>query len=264
MYRIALISLVLFWAQNAMAYKVYRTDKGTPLRWYKSEVKMFYDYNGTRDIPGNAEWQAVNKSMDTWNAVDCNQPTLEPGGLKQDGKSGYWPHKDNYNLIRWVNNKDEWTQKYVGNEDVIAFTTVSFDLNTGEIYDADMDINDWNFNFGVDGSPSKYDVQNTVTHELGHVLGMDHSKDPTATMYYSANKGDINKRTLAQDDKDGLCYLYSRDWAHPDGGGGDIGRSDTGQSTGHGGCTQGTKGGLKAALLLVLLVLSLIRTRKVR
>ncbi len=263
MYRLTIVAVVVFMAGNALAYKVYRTDKGTPLRWYKSEVKMFYDYNGTKDIPGNAEWQAVNKSMDTWNAVDCNQPRLEPGGLKQDGKTGYWPHKDNYNLIRWVNHKDEWTQKYVGNEDVIAFTTVSYDLDTGEIYDADMDINDWNFDFGVDGSRSKYDVQNTVTHELGHVLGMDHSKDPDATMYYSANKGDINKRTLSRDDKDGLCYLYSKDWAHPDEGGTDVGEDIGSGSTGHG-CTQGG-GGNAGSWLLILLVMSvLLRTRKVQ
>ncbi len=52
------------------------------------------------------------------------------------------------------------------------------------------------------------DVQNTVTHELGHVLGLDHSNVASATMSATASPGETGKRTLDQDDMDGICSAY--------------------------------------------------------
>ena len=47
-----------------------------------------------------------------------------------------------------------------------------------------------------------------MAHEIGHVLGLGHSPDTKALMYYDASA----KTTLAlsQDDADGLSYLYPR------------------------------------------------------
>jgi hypothetical protein len=51
------------------------------------------------------------------------------------------------------------------------------------------------------------------THELGHVLGLDHSADPNALMYATINRdGCLNgTRGLRQDDIDGLFFIYGRD-----------------------------------------------------
>ena len=60
-----------------------------------------------------------------------------------------------------------------------------------------------------DGGTSGYDVQNVMTHEFGHMLGLDDvSADSSVTMYYSAGKGETKKRTLEQDDINGFNYLY--------------------------------------------------------
>lgn len=121
---------------------------------------------------------------------------------------------------------------------VIALTTVSYQDATGEIVDADMELNAWT---GAGPSPPGYyftcvdppapvcgtpgetgcievDVQNTVTHEAGHVLGLGHALSeycyPTvslasaATMCANASFGETAKRTLAQDDVNGICSIY--------------------------------------------------------
>lgn len=48
-----------------------------------------------------------------------------------------------------------------------------------------------------------------ISHEIGHVLGLGHSADINALMYY--NGGLKRNLALAQDDIDGVSYLYPRD-----------------------------------------------------
>jgi hypothetical protein len=69
----------------------------------------------------------------------------------------------------------------------IALTTVSFDTVTGEIFDADMEINSANYDFSVGDSilPGQIDLQTVVTHEAGHFLGLAHSLDPNSPMQAS-------------------------------------------------------------------------------
>lgn len=47
-----------------------------------------------------------------------------------------------------------------------------------------------------------------VAHELGHALGLGHSANTNALMYYSAN--DRENLKLSQDDVNGMSYLYPR------------------------------------------------------
>ncbi len=48
----------------------------------------------------------------------------------------------------------------------------------------------------------------TLTHELGHILGLGHSSSKEALMYYSI--ADKPGAFLTQDDMDGISYLYPR------------------------------------------------------
>ncbi len=92
----------------------------------------------------------------------------------------------------------------------LALTTVTFDTKTGEMLDADMELNTANFKLSTtDATPAGgYDFQSIVTHESGHFLGLAHSIDPTATMFASYTPGTQSLRTLAPDDVDGICTIY--------------------------------------------------------
>jgi MYXO-CTERM domain-containing protein len=100
----------------------------------------------------------------------------------------------------------------------IALTSVFFDPETGTIVTADMEFNAEFFEPvivpaegvlpGVDGGRVDADLENTLTHEVGHFLGLDHSADNDATMFFQANEGEIKKRDLAQDDVNGVCDIY--------------------------------------------------------
>jgi len=115
-----------------------------------------------------------------------------------------------------------------GGDGVIATTTTTSSRQTGQILDSDIELNDapasngTKFTFtAVDGLPCdpndpsqtgcvRMDVQNTITHEAGHTLGLDHSLDPNATMYASAPFGETSKRVLGADDVQGICAIYPR------------------------------------------------------
>jgi hypothetical protein len=99
----------------------------------------------------------------------------------------------------------------------LAITTVTYETGTGELLDADIEVNDSGFRFSACDPPGcdvRHDLKNTLTHEMGHVLGLDHPPVDggpdalEATMYASATEGDLQKRDLAADDIAGLCTLF--------------------------------------------------------
>jgi hypothetical protein len=124
------------------------------------------------------------------------------------------------------------TRSISSEEDTLALTTVSYIVTTGEIVDADIELHGWNGSSvdggyyytcvapGADPCANKgdpncigFDVQNVVTHEVGHVLGLGDLKDSAdqdATMYYQAGSGETSKRDLAADDINGMCATYPR------------------------------------------------------
>ena len=55
---------------------------------------------------------------------------------------------------------------------------------------------------------AKYDLQNTATHEFGHVYGLGHVSSPFNTMAPTATMGETYKRSLATGDAAGIRAIY--------------------------------------------------------
>ena len=100
-------------------------------------------------------------------------------------------------------------------------TRVFFDPETGNIAEADISINPrpkaddgTELQFSTDGTPGTYDLEATFTHEIGHLLGLDHSAVLSSTMQgrqaYNGTFGlpALTERTLSEDDRQKILSLY--------------------------------------------------------
>jgi hypothetical protein len=100
-------------------------------------------------------------------------------------------------------------------------TRVFFDPDTGNIAEADISINPrpraedgTQLQFSTDGTPGTYDLEATFTHEIGHLLGLDHSAVLSSTMQerqaYNGTFGlpAMTERTLSEDDRQKVRSLY--------------------------------------------------------
>jgi hypothetical protein len=94
----------------------------------------------------------------------------------------------------------------------IGVTIVWYFTTTKEIVETDQIYNDRSFGWATNGDPTKMDLDNIVTHEHGHVFGMDDIYDSTCskvTMYGYASFGETDKRTLEPEDVAGIDALYN-------------------------------------------------------
>jgi MYXO-CTERM domain-containing protein len=110
----------------------------------------------------------------------------------------------NANIIMFRD--DAWP--YEGSSNTLALTTVTYNLDTGEIYDADMELNSADVNFTIDDTNVEYDLPSIATHETGHFLGLAHSPLPDATMFPDYTPHSTNLRDLSADDIAGICAIY--------------------------------------------------------
>lgn len=88
---------------------------------------------------------------------------------------------DNVNLVTF---RDEATPGL--DATTIALTTVIANLNTGEILDADIELNSFHHDFAVGPPPrgsNATDLRVVLNHEIGHFLGLSHSVDEDALMH---------------------------------------------------------------------------------
>jgi len=78
------------------------------------------------------------------------------------------------------------------------------------IVDADMAFNPGlEFSTTTTTPQGAFDVQSTATHEIGHLLGLDHSGIAHAMMYAFGDTGALGQqRTLSIDDAAGVAFLY--------------------------------------------------------
>jgi hypothetical protein len=186
---------------------------GKPLYWASSCTQVYMQADGlpSQGISFDAAQQSLTRAFAAWLSVDCAgaPPLLDvqvPGPITC-GASEYNPTQKNANLV--VFRSDEWP--YIGGEDALGFTHLTFNSDTGELWDADIEINAVQAKYSIGDPVQGADLDSVLTHEVGHLLGLAHTLDEDATMFASYTEGTNTLRSLAADDKKAMCAAYPPD-----------------------------------------------------
>lgn len=211
---LVILALALLAPTRAEAYKCSRAgaDAGPSLFWSSRVIAWSVNAAATSDLASVEDAIAqVRAGFQAWEDIACSDLTLPFTGAIPGLSAGFDQRGTNRNAVVFV----EASWPYAAG--AIAITTNAFDTRTGEILDSDIEVNGEDFRFtnadaSCDPRSGQMDVRNAITHEVGHVLGLDHPPNTTryaeTTMFASAPSCETKKRTLAADDVDGICAIY--------------------------------------------------------
>ena len=165
-------------------------------RWLSKDFS--FRLAGMQVLPHDAVNSALQASLRAWTEVGAGPlVALEPGEGRAEARL------DGVNSIFFV------TQDWPSRPEELALTYTHVDASTREILEVDIAINAAHHVFATESDPRAFDLQNVLTHELGHALGLPHNhEDPEATMYPHIRAGEQAKRDLALSDERALLALY--------------------------------------------------------
>ncbi len=173
-----------------------------------------------RVLPADLGLETFRALADTaaraWQAAGCDPASGAPPAfvLAALGDStepvGYLPGQRNVNTVTF---RDHWGDDAHHPAGLTAITVVTYDPATGQILDADTEINlrspanPGGFVFSTSGEPGTVDLPTVLAHEFGHTQGLAHSADGSAVMWYSAGRS-FPQRALTPDDAAAVCAAY--------------------------------------------------------
>lgn len=239
----ALASALLPWGA-AHGYVRTRTSTGHPMFW-ENTCQRIVAYTGDPPAytrPGDL-LAAATAAATAWGpeTIACSALSI---AVSSHGEASAMIGNDGVNRITF--RRQQWCpeprepDEACYDEAAIALTTVSARTRDGAILDADVEINAVKYRWAdmaAQPQTGAHDLQNTLTHELGHFIGLDHTCLPRGigargtdnngipvpdcsaasievretTMYPSVFSGDLVRRTPEADDQLAVCEIYAGD-----------------------------------------------------
>jgi hypothetical protein len=189
-----------------------------PLFWRNQCVSYSVQQNASVHVALSDARRVARQAFDTWTQAPCSAeagPSITEFEYGPPVACDQVPSNEHNNPI--IFRDTSWPYD---SANALGFTTLTVNLDTGEIYGATIEINSSRVGIvaNVDGSiPSgDYDLASILTHEAGHFLGLAHSAESGAVMnaHYRAGQS-----TLTLDDVSGICSVYPADFTRSTGAG---------------------------------------------
>jgi hypothetical protein len=217
--------LVALWVPSIAYIRISTSaTDATTVRWDLSESllvlpnvaggEVLYEVNsvGSDDIADTSEMDAVEAAFRHWEGI----PRSGIAFSRSADSALAVADDDGVNVVYWAEGSKT---QVLGSKNFqvtgfIGLTVIVNDTSgptTGLLTNADIILNGNEFSWTTDpaANPASFDVEEIVTHEVGHVLGLDHTGVLGATMYARVTEGQARRRSLAPDDMAGASSIYA-------------------------------------------------------
>lgn len=204
LYACAFLASLLAAEAQAFECKLSEQYDYISLAWTKRSIPYGLTTPSSQLDP-NLVVRSVNEAFDQWSRPDCTDIRFEFAGDVDK-------EREDVNKVEFVSNL------WVHASDAVALTRTTYGVQDGIIRVATIEVNEATYQFldastGCSPDSLTYDITAVLTHEVGHLIGLDHTKsfmrlpsDPT--MAPEVAPCEMDKRSIEPDDIDGLCLLY--------------------------------------------------------
>ncbi|MGI8884986.1 MAG: matrixin family metalloprotease [Pyrinomonadaceae bacterium] len=193
------------YSEEKTSLKIHWKTGAIPISISNSLIKSNPNIKAESDVAG-----AVRRSLESWQKVSniefeeiaSDKQSISPTGNFGDGVSLITIAQTPENLLLFGSNAEQ----------VSAITRIFFNKK-GEITEADIVLNPYQ-QFSTDGTFGTFDLESTLTHEIGHLLGLEHSLILGATMHESDSRNGVynlsnfSSRTLSAPDISAIRSIY--------------------------------------------------------
>lgn len=185
-----------------------------PKKWFPADMPVDYRFVQGNSQPGmtaGTDRQAVQNGFQHWQDAEPATITFAQGSDTTGANDGFV--NDGYNTITFNDPNGEVPSGAIGATLPIAVNE-TMQTNAVTFYrmvDADIVINNsWLFvpNGAACSGNSTFDLEGIATHEIGHLVGLDHPEVFEATMYYAVGPCDMTKASLSESDINGVSFIY--------------------------------------------------------
>jgi len=185
-------------------FLIMSTGTGKDVHWNNRCVEVWLQQDGSAAFDASALDEVLIESFERWtDAQDGVLRGVHRGYTCFDGVGiSAWPGVQN--VIQFRDTPGSWTHS----KKIAALTTVMYREDTGELVDADVEFNQESEKFTVDGSVDSFSLRYTMTHEIGHLLGLDHSSINASVMGVNSVPKHVGDFALHADDSNAIGAAY--------------------------------------------------------
>jgi hypothetical protein len=186
---------------HAHAFMLKKTKTGNPVRWSAPEISMSVDPQLDEVFGKDVVRASLTIATDAWRGLH-NVPDVTISDQPAPGYESATRTNGIYLMKPWPFAKEQ-----------LAVTVSTYDLD-GHMIGADILVNgESDYAYLPEGADipgmAHHDLAAVLTHEMGHVLGLDESpNDQSATMWPYIRGGEVHQRTLSEDDEQGIVSAY--------------------------------------------------------
>lgn len=194
---IVLVLFSILHSVEALGYVPTISNSGISIRWKAPfQLNLVGNSKNQSQLKASSFYQAVVSGLQRWQYASANVMKFD---YWQGEDPKIYPPSSEYNGISSIYFASNSSTKLTLSPNVLGITQVWYNTDTGEILETDITLNDIDFHFtdnpkdtsgyGVgsvnlsEGKNRVY-IQNVVTHELGHAMGLSHSGGLQSTMLF--------------------------------------------------------------------------------